>query len=269
MESKGDMKNVVLAISTVFISVLSCDASDVKTPEERADYEKSKDVGLAASKEAEMLFDGTKESIVENWMMWPDAEMPVCWTTGDSPTGEGKVLMTDAPETRKWGSHDLVTKKKYTDYEGHVEFIMMGRRGDGKAEGYCNSGVYMQNRYEIQIESPKGEDALDPYNWKIGPHGIGAFCLDRVPDHNVWRPNGEWHAFHFIFNAARYEGDRLIEHARATVWWNGVKVHDDAVVKKVIPRAGIEAGPAPGGIKLQHNGRSDVRFRNIWIIEKG
>ena len=26
---------------------------------------------------------------------------------------------------KKWGTHDLVTKKKYTSYEGHVEFIMM------------------------------------------------------------------------------------------------------------------------------------------------
>ena len=61
---------------------------------------------------------------------------------------------------------------------------MMGARGDGKKpNGYTNSGVYMQNRYEIQIESPKGKDIADPYNWKIGPHGIAAFCMDRVPDH--------------------------------------------------------------------------------------
>lgn len=237
-------------------------------PEERSDYDQSKDVGLEAPLGATKLFDGTEESIVNHWIMWPNAEMSLYWTTGENPAGEGKVLMTAAPENQKWGTHDLVTRTKYRDFEGHVEFIMMGRRGDGKIEGYCNSGVYLQNRHEIQIESPKGEDALDPYSWNIGPHGIGAFCLDRVPDHNVWRPNGEWHAFHFIFKAAKYDGDELVEHARATVWWNGVKIHDNAVVKKLIPRAGIDAGPEPGGIKLQHNGKSDVRFRNIWIVEK-
>ena len=44
-----------------------------------------------------------------------------------------------------------------------------------------NSGVYMQNRYEIQIESPKGKNIEDPYNWKIGPHGIAAFAWTVCP----------------------------------------------------------------------------------------
>jgi hypothetical protein len=108
----------------------------------------------------------------------------------------------------------------------------------------------MQNRYEIQIESPKGKDIADPYNWKIGPHGIAAFCMDRVPDYNAWRPNGQWHAFHFIFKDAKWDGDKKIANARATVWWNGIKVTS-----------------APGGLKLQEHGQ-DVRYRNVWIIDQ-
>ena len=76
-KAKSNMKNVVLVIAIVFSCVLSCDASDVKKPEERSDYDKRKDVGLVAPQGAEKLFDGTKESIVKNWVMWPDAEMPV------------------------------------------------------------------------------------------------------------------------------------------------------------------------------------------------
>ncbi|MGB1707581.1 MAG: family 16 glycoside hydrolase, partial [Rubripirellula sp.] len=57
---------------------------------------------------------------------------------------------------KRWGTHDLVTKKKYTDFEGHVDFMLMGNRNDNKVDGYSNSGVYLQNRYELQIESPKG-----------------------------------------------------------------------------------------------------------------
>ena len=136
-------------------------------------------------------------------------------------------------------------KKKYTDFEGHVEFLLMGKRGDAISEGYSNSGVYMQNRYELQIESPKGEDALDPYNWKIGKHGMGAFCLERVPDHNLWRPNGVWHAFHFVFKAARYEGDKIVENARVTVWWNGVKIHDNVPIKRFFPALGSKLGRRP------------------------
>ena len=46
-------------------------------PEERSDYDQSKDVGLEAPLGATKLFDGTEESIVNHWIMWPNAEMPL------------------------------------------------------------------------------------------------------------------------------------------------------------------------------------------------
>lgn len=232
-------------------------------PEKKKGYDKTKDVGAKAPKGADVPFDGTEKSIAANWEMWPKADMPISWSLVDNPNGKGKVLMTNGGKS--WGTHDLVTKKKYQDFEGHVEFVMMGNRGDGKADGYANSGVYLQNRYELQIESPKGKDIKDPYNWKIGPHGIGAFCMERVPDVNAWRPNGQWHAFHFIFTAGRWDGDKSLEPARATVWWNGVKVHDNVPIKHA--NGGIKVGPAPGGLKLQEHGQ-DVRFKNVWIVDR-
>lgn len=234
-----------------------------KEVKEKPAYDKSRDLGVKAPEGADILFDGTQESIDKNWVMWPKKDMAITWKLVDSPTDDTKVLMTNGG--KKWGTHDLVSKKKYQDYEGHVEFVMMGARGDDSAEGYANSGVYMQNRYEIQIESPKGKNAKDPKNWKIGPHGIGAFCMDRVPDHNAWRDPGNWQSFHFIFKAARFDSDgKKTAPARATVWWNGVKVHDDIEVNKA--NGGIKITPEPGGLKLQEHGQ-DVRFRNVWVKE--
>jgi len=238
-------------------------AADAQAPETKPGYDKSKDLGTAAPAGADVPFDGTQKSIEDNWQMWPTADMPVTWSLVDSPTGEGKVLMTNGG--KKWGTHDLVTKKKYGDFEGHVEFVMMGARGDDKAEGYANSGVYLQNRYEIQIESPPGKEAENPYAWKIGPHGIGAFCMDRVPDVNAWRPNGEWQSFHFIYTAPKWDGDKVLEPARATVWWNGLKIHDNAPISKA--NGGVPVGPSREGFKLQEHGQ-DVRFRNIWIVDR-
>ena len=251
----------ILAVAAV--SVTTAVADDVKAPQDKDGYEKKRDVGAKAPKAADVLFDGTEESLSEIWEMWPKPEMDITWSLVDSPTGDGKVLMTNGGQ--RWGTHDLVTKKKYTDFEGHVEFVLMGGRDDGKVEGYANSGVYLQNRYEMQIESPKGKDAEDPYRWKIGPHGIGAFCMERVPDLNAWRPNGEWHAFHFIFTAARWEGDKAVEPARATVWWNGLKIHDNVAIKHA--NGGVKVGPSPEGLKLQEHGQ-DVRFRNVWVRER-
>lgn len=257
--------NLVKFKSTVSLLVLSLLVSLTtagEKPENKEGYDKSKDVGLKPPAKAELLFDGTMESVKKNWEMWPKPDMEISWKIMDNPAGEGKTLMPYGG--KRWGTHDLVTKKKYTDYEGHVEFMMMGKRGDNSPEGYSNSGVYMQNRYEIQIESPKGKNIEDPYNWKIGPHGIAAFCMDRVPDHNAWRPNGKWHAFHFKFTAAKWDGDKKIADARATVWWNGIKVHDNNEIKKA--NGGIKITPAPGGLKLQEHGQ-DVRFRNVWMID--
>ena len=250
----------LLAVLALICSAVN--AAENKKPEEKSGYDKTKDVGAAAPKGADVPFDGTQKSIDENWQMWPKADMAITWSLVDSPDGKGKVLMTNGGKS--WGTHDLVTKKKYSDFEGHVEFIMMGQRGDEKVEGYSNSGVYLQNRYELQIESPKGKDASDPYSWKIGPHGIAAFCMERVPDVNAWRPNGQWHAFHFKFTAARWDGDKAVEPAHATVWWNGLKVHDNVPIKHA--NGGVKVGPSPEGLKLQEHGQ-DVRYRNVWILD--
>ena len=40
----------------------------------------------------------------------------------------------------------------------------------------------------------------------------------------------------------------MTEPARATVWWNGIKVHDNVQIKA---NGGIKVTPEPGGLKLQ------------------
>ena len=256
-------KTIIGIVALLVIIGSSVRAADQKTPEKKPGYDKSKDVGTAVPSNADVPFDGTQKSIVANWEMWPKADMAITWSLVDNPVGNGKTLMTNGG--KKWGTHDLVTKKKYTDFEGHVEFVMMGNRGDDQVEGYSNSGVYLQNRYELQIESPKGKDINDPYSWKIGPHGIGAFCMEHVPDVNAWRPNGQWQSFHFIFTAGRWDGDKPVEPARATVWWNGVKIHDNVPIKHA--NGGVSVGPTAEGLKLQEHGQ-DVRFRNVWILDR-
>ena len=246
-----------------FLLISSVCSSFALSPEKKPGYEKSRDVGIPPPNGSHILFDGTRESLDGNWQMWPDATMKITWKFIDSLDGSEKVLRTDGG--KKWGTHDLITKKKYKNFEGHVEFMLLGSRDDGKIEGYTNSGVYLQNRHEIQIETPKTEqDIKEPFNWKIGNHGIGAFCSERVPDQNAWRPNGQWHAFHFFFTAAKWKGEILLEPARATVWWNGLKVHDDVPVKKA--NGGVDNGPSDEGLKLQEHGQ-EVHYRNIWIRE--
>jgi len=251
---------LALALALGALTVSACLAQT--RSEDKPGYDKARDLGVKAPEGADTLFDGTQKSVDENWVMWPSPDMKITWSLVKSPTDDTKVLMTNGG--KGWGTHDLVTRKKYQDFEGHVEFVMMGARDDDSVEGYSNSGVYLQNRYEIQIESPRGKDAENPHEWKIGPHGIAAFCMDRVPDQNAWRPNGQWHSYHFVFRAARWKDGKVVEPARASVWWNGVKVHDNVAIQKI--NGGIKLGPEPGGLKLQEHGQ-DVRYRNVWVKE--
>jgi hypothetical protein len=88
--------------------------------------------------------------------------------------------------------------------------------------------------------------------------------MEHVPKGNAWRPNGEWHSYHFLFKAGEWEGEKMKEPARLTLWWNGIKVHDNVPVKHA--NGGVKNGSSDESLKLQEHGQ-DVRFRNIWIKE--
>ena len=61
------------------------------------------------------------------------------------PVDAGTVVMSDDPAAAGglYGAADIVTKKKFRDFRLHVEFLVTQPGG--------NSGLYLQNRYEIQI----------------------------------------------------------------------------------------------------------------------
>jgi hypothetical protein len=79
-----------------------------------------------------------------------------------------------------------------------------------------------------------------------------------------------------MFRAARFKDGKLAEKARVTLFFNGIKVHNNVEIQQVWGGAnsGIDGGndggrgitDVPGGLKLQAEGH-DVRYRNIWIKE--
>jgi hypothetical protein len=153
----------------------------------------------------------------------------------------------------KYGAADIVTKTKYRDFRLHVEFLIVKEGG--------NSGVYLQNRYEIQI--------LDGDKTK---HGMGAIINESESPYHAYNGIGKWNAFDVTFRAARFENGVRTEKARVTLYFNGQKVHENFAIDKVWggENSGLDGGGAltdiPGGIKLQAEGH-DVLYRNIWIKE--
>ena len=157
----------------------------------------------------------------------------------------------------KYGVADIVTKKTWRDFRLHVEFLVMGEGG--------NSGVYLQNRYEIQIQDG---DATK--------HGMGSVINETPSPYFAYKGLGKWNSYDIMFRAARFKDGKLVEKARVTLFFNGIKVHSNQSISQVWggPNSGIDGGndggkgitDRPGGLKLQAEGH-DVRYRNTWIKE--
>jgi Domain of Unknown Function (DUF1080) len=178
--------------------------------------------------------------------MVPDGVGPCKWVFADG-------VLTASPQ---WDS--LLTKDSYGDFRMHVEFNVNDSGDKKDAEGNGNSGVYIQQRYEIQIHNSFGISAED-----FKPSFCGSIYKQKKPDQLVSKKAGEWQTYDIAFRTARFEGDKKIQDARITVYHNGVLIHDDYAITKQTG-VGKKEGPEPGQIKLQGH-HNPVRFRNVWI----
>lgn len=221
------------------------------------------DVGAKPIDGASVIFDGSRKMLDEKWTYWKgprfSSSLPVKWKIVDDPVDQGTVMMTDDPAAAggKYGTADLVTKKKYKDFRLHVEFLVVKRGG--------NSGVYLQNRYEIQV--------LDGDRSK---HGMGAVINETPSPYHAYHGIGKWNAYDIKFRAARFKEGKRNQKARVTLYFNGTKVHKNQEINQVWGGkfSGIDGGndggrgitDRPGGLKLQCEGHQ-VLYRNIWIKE--
>ena len=156
--------------------------------------------------------------------------------------------------TPKAGS--IMTKGSFRDFMLHVEFNIPQLPPDVRGQGRGNSGVYIQQRYEVQILDSFG---LEPKNNECG--GIYKF---KAPDKNACKKPGQWQSYDILFQAARFSGETKTDNARITVFHNGILIHDDVAIPNKTGAGQVE-GPDPRPILLQDHGNA-VTFRNIWIV---
>ncbi|MCF2447568.1 DUF1080 domain-containing protein [Dyadobacter sp. CY345] len=221
-------------------------------------------VGTKPVKGAEVFMDGSKKMLDEKWIYWKGprlkAEMPIKWTVVNDPVDKGTVINCFDPSAAGglYGAADIVTKKEFRDFRAHVEFFITKEGG--------NSGVYLQNRYEIQV--------LDG---DTTSHGMAAIINETKSPYQAYNGVGKWNAYDILFRAARFKDGKLVEKPLVTLYFNGKKVHTNHSITQVWggPNSGIDGGndggkgitDVPGGLKLQSEGHN-VYFRNIWIKEE-
>jgi len=206
-------------------------------------------VGNTPPSDAIVLFNGKS---LDNWVMSKDSGRCL-WKLNDG-------IMTVA-----LGSGDIQTKQKFGDCQLHVEFrIPANAKNSADHNNAGNSGVYMQERYEVQI--------FDSYNNESPLYAngqIGSIYKQVIPLANASSKPGDWNTFDIYYTAPKFRFNGTVEKpAFVTVVHNGILTLNHFEIQGTIQYIGIPRYELhdKAAIKLQGHG-SEVSFRNIWIRE--
>lgn len=159
---------------------------------------------------------------------------------------------------------DIVTRQSFGSYQLHLEWcVPVDIDYDGQSRG--NSGVYMQDKYEVQI--------LDCYNNETYINGMtGSIYKQTPPLVNAMRKPGEWNVYDIIYTAPVFKEDgTYLYRPRITLIHNGVVLQNNTEILGTTEYIGIPkvVPHGNGPIRLQMHGdpSKPISFRNIWIRE--
>jgi hypothetical protein len=164
---------------------------------------------------------------------------------------EGAVVLFDGSGVDAWAGGKLVedkllfcgttSKKGFAAGKYHVEFRTPFQPKD-RGQGRGNSGVYIQG-FEVQV--------LDSFGLEGKKDECGAIYGSAKPAVNMCYPPLTWQTYDVEIKEDN--GNTVM-----TVLHNGVKVHDNFVLRK--------GAPKPVTIHLQNHG-NPVVYRNIWVLQ--
>jgi hypothetical protein len=146
----------------------------------------------------------------------------------------------------------------FQDYTLHVEFILPFKPL-GRGQDRANSGVYNQDRYEVQV--------LDSFGLKGESNECGGLYRKTPPAVNMCFPPLRWQTYDIDFTAAKFDGSGTkTKNAVITVKHNGVLIHDQVEIDGPTG-GGKKEDPSGGAIQLQGHG-NPVFYRNVWVVTK-
>ncbi len=197
---------------------------------------------LAPPSDAIVLFDGSDAS---------------AWRHRDGSDIKWKI--EDGAMTVVGGTGSIFTREDFGDVQLHIEW-RSPRVVEGEDQGRGNSGVFLQNMYEVQV--------LDSYNNRTYSNGqAGSIYKQYMPLVNACRPPGEWQTYDIIYKAPHFNTDGIkVAPGYLTVIHNGVLIQNHVEIKGTTPYIGLPKNPAHGDgpIQLQDHG-NPVSYRNIWL----
>lgn len=207
---------------------------------------------------------------------WPE---PTIITPGEKPSDppSDAIILFGGENMSAWEGGDswivqdgvvtankrgIQTKEKFGDIQLHLEWAAPAKV-KGKGQGRGNSGVFLMNRYEVQV--------LDSYDNTTYFDGQAAALYKQSPPMvNAMKKPGEWNTYDIIFTAPRRdEKGNVTTPAYITVIHNGAVVHNHYALQGNTsfnrpPSYQKHGDKEP--ISLQWHG-NPVQFRNIWVRE--
>jgi len=222
---------------------------------------------------------------------------------------DGAVVLFDGRDTSKWAKEDsspckwnvengamfrneqfgkngrriynsIRTKDKFGAFKMHMEFKLPVAYSD-KRVSIGNSGVYIGD-YEIQIIDSFGSEGY----WDE----CGALYRQIPPQVNAALEVGAWQTFDIEYTPPVFDGEKLVEYPRLTLYHNGVLVLSHVpckaqTVKDVFNFSGyvptdtvaqdrqigqpVNSKLARGGVRVMLQDHGDkVEFANIWLVQR-
>lgn len=202
-----------------------------------------------APSDAIVLFDGSNID-----KEWTDAR--------GNPT---KWIIQDGALVCVKGSGVIKTKRQFGSMQLHIEWKTPSEVS-GSGQGRGNSGVYLQELYEVQV--------LDSYDNKTYRNGqAGSIYKQWAPLVNVSRKPGEWQSYDIIYTAPTFnpkDTTAYLTPPHVTVLHNGVLIQNNVIIRGPTQYIGIPEYTiqvhGPKSLILQDHG-NPVAFRNIWVRE--
>ena len=226
------------------------------------------------------IYSQDKSKLTEVWSPIP-AEV---YSISDSTAPDDAVVLFDGSDLSKWnakwskkksgwkinkdgsvtvvfdGSGGIETKENFGSVQLHIEW-KTSEDTSHKNQNRSNSGVFLQNRYEIQI--------LDSYKSPTYVNGqAGSVYKQHIPLVNASRKPSEWQSYDIIFDAPKFDSNGIkVKSGYFTVFHNGILIHNHVEIYGTTENVGAPKNIAHGDgpISLQNHCCSQVSFRNIWV----